>query len=59
MLSLCINHVVTVANPFRSSVFHLLAKLYKICEIFCSCEKENREAKLVTQECKDIQPQKK
>jgi len=32
MLSLCISHVATVASPFRSSVFHLLAKLSKICE---------------------------
>ena len=38
MLSLCFSHVVTVASPFRSSVFHFLAK---ICEIFFSCEKKN------------------
>jgi len=34
MLSLCFNHVATVATPFRSSVFYLLVKLSKICEIF-------------------------
>jgi len=57
-LSLCISHVATVESPFRSSVFHFLAKLSKICEIFFSCETENNEVKLVTQECKHIQPQK-
>jgi len=58
MLSLCISHVVGVASPFRPSVFRFLAKLSKICEIFFSCEKKNNEVKLVTQECKHIQPQK-
>ena len=48
MLSLCISHVVTIASPFRSNVFHFLAKLSKICEIFCSCEKKINEGKLVT-----------
>ena len=47
MLSLCISHVASVVSPFHSSVFHFLAKLSKICEIFFSCEKKN---KLVTQE---------
>ena len=37
MLSLCFNHVATVAGPFRSSVFHFPAKLSKVCEIFFSC----------------------
>jgi len=45
----------TVVSPFRSSVFHFLAKRSKI---FFSCEQENNEIKLVTQECKHIQPQK-
>jgi len=40
MLSLCLGHVATVASPFRSSVFHFLAKLSKICEMFFSCEKK-------------------
>jgi len=44
MLSLYFNHVATVASPFRSSVFHFLTKLFKICEIFLSCE--NKTVKL-------------
>jgi len=36
MLSFCISHVATVVSPFRCSVFHFLAKLSKICEIFFS-----------------------
>jgi len=52
------SHVASVASPFRSSVFHFLAKLSGICEIFFSYEKENNEVKLVTQECKHILPQK-
>ena len=40
MLSLCFRHVATVASPVRSSVFHFLAKLSKICEIFFSCDKK-------------------
>jgi len=55
---LCMSHVASVASPFRSSVFHFLAKLSGICEIFFSYEKENNEVKLVTQECKHILPQK-
>ena len=39
MLSLYFSHVATIASPFRSSVFHFLAKLSRICEIFFSCEK--------------------
>ena len=39
-LSLGCSHVATVASAFRSSVFHFLAKLSKICEIFFSCEKK-------------------
>jgi len=31
-----LSHVTTVVSPFRSSVFHFLAK---ICEIFFPCEK--------------------
>jgi len=57
MLSLCFSHVANVANPFCSSVFHFLAKLSEIFEIFFLCGKENNEVKLVTQECKHIQPQ--
>jgi len=56
MLSLNISHVATIASPFCSSVFHFLAKL--LSEIFFSCEKKINEVKLVTQECKYIQPQK-
>jgi len=55
---LCISPVASVASLFHSSVFHFLAKLSKICEIFFPCEKKNNEVKLVTQECKHIQPQK-
>ena len=58
MLSLCFSHVGTVANPFHSSAFRSLAKLSKIWEIFFSYEQKNIEIKLVTQECKHIQPQK-
>jgi len=39
MLSLCFNHVATIASPHRPSVFHFLAKLSKICAIFFSCGK--------------------
>jgi len=39
MLSLCFSCVATVAILFCSSVFHFLAKLSEICEIFFSCEK--------------------
>jgi len=58
MLSLYISHVTSVASLFRCSVLHILAKFSKICEIFFSCEKKNNEVRLVTQECKHIQPQK-
>jgi len=34
MLSLRFSHVATVASPFRSSVFHFLVKISKICGIF-------------------------
>jgi len=54
MLSLCFSHVATVASPFRFSVFHFLAKLSKICEIFFSCKKKNNEVKFVTRECTHI-----
>jgi len=47
MLSLCISHVATVVSPFRSSVFHFLAKLSKICEIFFSCEKKTMKLNLL------------
>jgi len=60
-LSLCLNHVATVARLFRSSVFHFLATLSKICEIFFSLVKKAPKLSLlvVTQECKHIQPHKK
>jgi len=47
MLSLCFNHVATVASPFCSSVFHFLAKLSKIWEIFFSCEKKTMKLSLL------------
>ena len=50
MLSFCISHVTTIVSPFRSSVFHFLAKVSKICEIFFSREKKTNEVKLVTRE---------
>ena len=30
MLSLCFHHVATVASPFRSTVFHFLARLSQL-----------------------------
>jgi len=47
MLSLYFNHVATVASPFRSSVIHFLAKLFKICEIFLSCENKTMKVSLL------------
>ena len=47
MLSLCISHVATLGNPFRSSVFHFLAKLSKISKIFFSCEKKTMKLSLL------------
>jgi len=47
MLSLCISHVATVVNPFRSSVVHFLAKPFKICEILFSCEKKTMKLSLL------------
>jgi len=47
MLSLWFSHVPTVACPFRSSVFHFLAKLSKIWEIFFSCEKKTIKLSLL------------
>jgi len=46
-LSLCFSHMATVASPFCSSVFHFLAKLSKICEIFFSCEKKTTRLSLL------------
>jgi len=46
MLSLRFNHVATVASLFRSSVFHFLAKLSTICEIFFSREKKTTKLSL-------------
>jgi len=47
MLSLCFDHVATVASLFRSGVFHLLVKLSKICEIFFSREKKTMKLSLL------------
>jgi len=47
MLSLCFGHVPTVLSPFCSSVFHFLAKLSKICEIFFSYEKKTMKLSLL------------
>jgi len=47
MLSLSFSHVATVVSPFCSSVFHFLAKLSKICEIFFSCEKKTMKLSLL------------
>ena len=47
MLSLCFNHVVIEVGPFPSSVFHFLAKLSEICEIFFSREKKAMKLSLL------------
>jgi len=55
MLSLCFNqsyescspYVASVASPFHCSVFHFLAKLSRICEIFLSCEKKPMKLSLL------------
>jgi len=47
MLFLCFYHVATMAGPFRSSVFHFLAKLFEICKIFLSCEKKTMTLSLL------------
>jgi len=55
MLSLCFNqsyelcapYVATVTSSFRSSVFHFLAKLSKLWEIFFSCEKKTMKLSLL------------
>jgi len=47
MLSLCFNHVATVASPVCSSALHFLAKHSKICEIFFSCEKKTMKLSLL------------
>jgi len=47
MLSLCFSHVATIASPFHSSVFHFLAKLSKICEIFFLCAKKTMKLSLL------------
>ena len=46
ILSLCFSHVATVASSFRCNVFHFLAKLSKICEIFFSWEKKTMKLSL-------------
>jgi len=47
MLSLCFSHVATIASPFHTSVFHFLAKISKICEIFLPCEKKTMKLSLL------------
>jgi len=47
MVSLCFSHVAIVASPVHSSVFHFLAKLSKIWEIFFSCEKKKMKLSLL------------
>ena len=47
MVSICLSQVGAVANPFRSSVFHILAKLSQICEIFFSYEKKTMRLSLL------------
>jgi len=47
MLSLCLSHVATVVSPFWSSVFHFLAKLSKICEIFFLCATKTTKLSLL------------
>jgi len=47
MLFLRFNHVATIASPFRSSVFHFLAKLSKICKILFSCEQKTMKLSLL------------
>jgi len=47
MLSLCISYAASVASLFRSSIFHFLAKLSKIGEIFFSCEKKTMKLSLL------------
>jgi len=47
MLSLCFSHMANVASPFRFSVFHILAKLCKICEKFFQCEKKTMKLSLL------------
>jgi len=47
MLCLCFNYVATVVSPFDSNVFHFLAKLSKICEIFFSWEKKTMKLSLL------------
>jgi len=47
MVSLCFSREATVVSPFCSSVFHFLAKLSEICEIFFSCEKKTMKLSLL------------
>jgi len=47
MFSLCFSHVAIIMSPFRSSIYHFLAKLWKFCEIFCSCEKKTMKLSLI------------
>jgi len=46
-----LDHVATVASPFRFSVFHFLAKLSKILQIFFSCENKTMTLSLLHKKC--------
>ena len=52
MLSLCFSHMATVASPFRSSIFHFLAKFLKFAEIFFSWEKKAMKLNLLRKNTK-------
>jgi len=58
MLSLCFNHVATVASPFRSSVYSISWLNVLKSVRFSSHVKRKQSIKLVPQECKHIQPHK-
>jgi len=48
MLSLCFNHVATVASLFRFTVFHFLAKLVKLRgDSLPICEKKTMKLSLL------------
>ena len=51
-----LSYDLAVVSPFHSNMFHFRAKLFKIFEIFFSCENKTNEIQLVAQECKHIQP---
>jgi len=57
MLSLCFSHVATVASPLPLVYSISWLNFFKF-ERFSSHVKRKNKIKLVTQECKHIQPQK-